>query len=161
MEEPFIPDVTKWKYRRTIQQHPALKLFRRMKYEEPMLDGVAPLNYYARFVLKHVDVYDGEEIEYDHCIIVYNDAAMINERYKRPLPKWLRSGTLYMVYKWGGYAGWHPSPMMGIHIGQSARPFSTVRGDDVIHLINEWAERTNGEVISYAQYKQELANEPR
>ena len=160
MKEPFIPDVTKWEHRRTLQQHPALKLFRRMKYEEPMLDGVAPLNYYARFVLKHFDVYDNE-LTYDHCIIVYNDAAMINERYKRPMPKWMRSGTLYMVYKWGGYVGWHPHRMIGISIRQSDRPFSTVRGDDVIYLINEWAQCTNGEVISYAQYAQELANEPR
>jgi hypothetical protein len=156
MKEPFIPDVTKWKYRQTYKQSRTFPLFRRDKYEEPMLDGIAPFNFHTRFVFKYRDPHemvldrDARGLVYGHCIIVYNDAQKYNPR---------KRGTVYVGYQWEGKF-WTPRPGLGIIARHSKMHLDELQGEHIMKLIEEW-KPCPGEIISYAQYKQEWANEPR
>jgi hypothetical protein len=138
MTTPFIPDVTKWKYRHVhVPQSRVLPLFRTSRPTgEWMLDTPAPLNHYARFVTKAwMPIID--MMVYEHHIIVFNDAMKFGSH--KPRAK-------YIVYTWQTDK-WHGAyvPSMSLHT------FNEIR-DDVMILVREISPNA----MTYDDYQREV-----
>jgi hypothetical protein len=161
MTKPFIPDVTIKKYRKVIKQSRKLPLFRQHEVTGTILDQVAPLNFYARFVIKTGDTAP----EYVHAIIVYNTVEML--RVKRigmgSVYPQLREQdftgpdqVVYFIYRWWP-TSWGPETH---YVMMSPYNYNEVRGDGIDTLIREhyqlkWPDGER-KAISYGEYQREV-----